>query len=316
MELIEILLSIRVSHTLRTVLAGSAVVGAAAGMLGCFSYLRREALVGSVVGHAAFAGITGAFLIVSFVTGSSALAVASMTPGALVAGVLAMLAATAVVNYTPVKSDTAMAISMSVFFGVGIFLLRIIQTGNLPERSAVAGYMFGQAALLTQANVRVIVGLAGVSLAVMTLLWKELKLMTFDRSFGAALGYPAKRLDYVVTTVIVLAVVVGLSIVGVVLMAALLVAPAAAARQWTRRLSTMVLGAGAVGAVSGAAGALISAGTRGLPTGPVIVLVSIAFAVLSVLFAPHRGVVWGKLERHRAREHVLRYTDHGAGGRA
>jgi manganese/zinc/iron transport system permease protein len=83
----------------------------------------------------------------------------------------------------------------------------------------------------------------------------------------------------------------------VVLMAAMVIAPAVAARQWTRRLEHMVLLAAGFGMVSGVAGAVISALGPGLATGPLIVLAASAIVLVSILFAPGRGVVWDALKR-------------------
>jgi manganese/zinc/iron transport system permease protein len=92
---------------------------------------------------------------------------------------------------------------------------------------------------------------------------------------------------------------VGLQTVGVVLIVAALITPAAAARQWTDRLGVMVLLASCIGAISGVVGSLASAYVPRLPTGPVIVVVSSGILIVSLLFAPQRGLVWALL-RERA----------------
>lgn len=59
----------------------------------------------------------------------------------------------------------------------------------------------------------------------------------------------------------------------------------------------MALLAAAIGAASGIAGTLFSAGAASVPTGPAIVLVATAFTEGSVLFAPQRGVLWRMRQR-------------------
>lgn len=81
----------------------------------------------------------------------------------------------------------------------------------------------------------------GVVLALLFLYWKEFKLLSFDRDFGATLGLPMQGLEILLTVLLVVAIVIGLQAVGVVLMSAMVVAPAAAARQWTDRLGLMVV---------------------------------------------------------------------------
>jgi manganese/zinc/iron transport system permease protein len=88
-----------------------------------------------------------------------------------------------------------------------------------------------------------------------------------------------------------------------VLMSAMIVAPAVAARQWTDRLGVMVALSAFFGALAGVAGAFLSSATAHLPTGPAVVVCISVIAVLSLLFAPNRGVVWTRIAaaRHRKR---------------
>src|SRR5690606_1567413 len=124
------------------------------------------------------------------------------------------------------------------------------------------------------------------------LFWKEFKLITFDPEFAASLGFPVRILDVLLTTLLVVAIVLGLQTVGVVLMSAMIVAPAAAARQWTDRLSRMIILGGFFGALAGIGGTLISSSAERLPTGPVIVLCISALVLFSLLFATNRGLLW------------------------
>jgi manganese/zinc/iron transport system permease protein len=119
-----------------------------------------------------------------------------------------------------------------------------------------------------------------------------------------------RRLDAVLTLLLVIAIVIGLQTVGVVLMSAMIVAPAAAARQWSRRLAPMVVIAAAVGVVSGVAGSAASSLVPRLPTGPTIVVVLSVIVAGSIVFAPGRGLVGrairlGRLRRAPEQEPVL-----------
>ena len=97
-----------------------------------------------------------------------------------------------------------------------------------------------------------------VAVLALLVLWKEFKLLSFNPDFAASLGFPVRRLDVLLTSLLVIAIVVGLKTVGVVLMSAMVVAPGAAARQWTDRLGVMVILSAAIGAASGLAGSVIS----------------------------------------------------------
>src|ERR687892_2013479 len=101
-------------YTLRTVALGAAVIGIVSGALGSYAVLRRQSLLGDTISHAALPGIAIAFVL----TGSKA--TLTLTLGAALAGFAATLCVMAVVRTTRVKVDSALALVLSVFFGVGL----------------------------------------------------------------------------------------------------------------------------------------------------------------------------------------------------
>ena len=125
---------------------------------------------------------------------------------------------------------------------------------------------------------------------------------------------PVRRLDVLLTTLIVLAIVIGLQAVGVVLMSAAIVAPAAAARQWTDRLGRMALLAATFGALGGVGGALLSASVARLPTGPTVVVLDSVIVVVSLLLAPNRGLLWRTIRYQRERRRLVAALAAGGDG--
>ena len=285
-------------YTLRTVALGSAALGLTSGALGTFAVLRRQSLLGDAISHAALPGVALAFLL----TGSKAPLV--LVAGAAVAGFLGTLLVMGVTRTTRVKYDSALGIVLSVFFGVGLVLLTFIQRRPDASQAGLDRFLFGQAAGLLQRDLVSMAVLGGIALVAMLLVWKELKLLAFDPDYGASLGVPMRALDVLLTGLLVIAIVVGLQTVGVVLMAAMVIAPFAAARQWSDRLGFTVAVAGAFGALAGIAGAVLSAEAARLPTGPTIVLCASAIVVVSLLFAPRRGLVWREVRGRRDRRRL------------
>ncbi|MDR7457887.1 MAG: iron chelate uptake ABC transporter family permease subunit [Armatimonadota bacterium] len=278
-------------YTLRTVALGSALLGITSGVLGSFAVLRRQGLLGDVLSHAALPGVCLAFLL----TGTRTPAV--LLAGAAVSCWLGAAALFRVVEETRVSEDSAMGIVLSVFFGFGIVLLTFISKRGDAAQAGLNTYLFGQAATLVWENVVTMAALGLLAIAAVVLWYKEFKLLAFDPEFATSLGYNTRRLGLLLTSVTVVAIVIGLQTVGVVLMAAMLVGPAVAARQWTSRLSRMLVVAALVGALSGLSGALISMSQPRLPTGPMIILSLTALVVVSLLLAPERGLLWER--RHR-----------------
>ncbi|HRC87643.1 MAG TPA: iron chelate uptake ABC transporter family permease subunit, partial [Thermoanaerobaculia bacterium] len=293
------------SYSAQVVLAGVSLLGVAGGVVGSFALLRRQSLLSDALAHAALPGVCVAFLLTE---SKSSL---PLLVGALVSGLLGTLAVTTLVRRSRLKADSAIGVVLSVFFALGIVLLTRIQKLPLGNQSGLDKYLFGQAATLMPRDVATIGALTAVVLLLVAFFYKELKLLCFDREFGASLGWPMRRIELLLVFLLVTVVVVGLQAVGVVLMVAALITPAAAARQWTDRLSTLLLLAAAIGGGVGVAGTLISASWANAPTGPAIVVVSSAVLVVSLLFAPRRGLVWARLRaralaRRIRRENLLK----------
>ena len=298
MDLLDFWFNLLSDYTLRTVALGTAMIGIVSGTLGAFAVLRKQSLLGDAMSHAALPGVVLAFLL----TRSKAPLV--LVLGALFAGWLGTLWLMSIVKYTRLKSDGALALVLSVFFGFGLVLLTFTQRLPDARQAGLDHFLFGQAAALLERDIVTMALLGGLALAVLAMLWKELKLLSFDREFGASLGFPMGALDVVLTTLLVVAIVVGLQAVGVVLMSALVVAPAAAARQWTDRLSVLVLLSGLFGALAGVAGAALSSTGAGLATGPTVVLCASAIVAVSLLFAPRRGLLWKAARQARNRRRL------------
>ncbi|MFL6294208.1 MAG: iron chelate uptake ABC transporter family permease subunit [Thermoanaerobaculia bacterium] len=288
------------TFTARNVLIGATLLGVLGGTLGTFALLRRQSLLGDALAHAALPGVCIAYLI----TGTKS--PLPLFAGALAAGLLGSLLILATVRWSRIKEDSAIGIVLSVFFGIGIVLLTLIQKLPAGNQSGLDKYLFGQAATLVVADLQVMAVLGAIVIAFVVAFYKEFKLLAFDREFGSSLGLPMRKLEVLLTLLLVVVVVVGLQTVGVVLIVATLITPAAAARQWTDRLGAMLLLSAGIGATAGAAGSLVSASMAKLPTGPVIVLVSSSVLIVSLLLAPSRGILWARLRERQVAGRIQR----------
>jgi len=275
----------------RWVVAGSVLLGGAAGGLGSFVYLQKRSLLGDTLAHAALPGVCLAFLLIGrkeFI---------ALLLGAAATGWLGALAVNYIVTHTKLKLDAALGIVLTSFFGLGIVMLTHIQKSGSGAQSGLDKFLFGQAAVMSQYDVTVLAVVAVILLVIVLIWFNRFMLISFDPGFASSIGLKVGWLQFILTSMIVMAVTIGLQAVGVVLMAAMLITPAAAARQWTNQLSVMVVLASLFGIVSGLFGAYISFLAPGFPTGPwMVVVVTIIFAI-SVLFAPKRGVV-SRMRRH------------------
>ncbi len=295
----QTLLNLLSDYTFQTVALGSALLGIVSGVLGSFAVLRRQSLLGDGVSHAALPGVVMAFLL----TGSKNTEVLLL--GALLTGMAVTFLIVCIIRHSRIKFDSALALVMSVFFGLGMVLLTYAQKVPNANQAGLKRFIYGQASTLLQRDVGLMAVCGGFLLLVVVLFWKEFKLFSFDPDFAQALGFRTGRLNLLLSFLIVLSIIIGLQTVGVVLMSAMLIAPAVAARQWSNRLCVMVILASFFGAVSGVAGTLFSSAVPNLPTGPVIVVCISVIAVVSLLFAPGRGILHRICRRHKSRVRLL-----------
>jgi manganese/zinc/iron transport system permease protein len=284
----------RENYNTLVVLAGVSLLGASAGIIGAFAVLRKRALTGDALSHAALPGICLAFLILRERN------LTAMLAGALVSGVIGIAIISALGRWTRIKEDAAIGTVLTVFFGLGVVLLKVIQNmGGVGSKAGLDSYILGKTAGMTRGDVYVILSASLVCLALIVLLYKEFQLVAFDKDFASSLGWPVFRIDLLLMSLVAAAVVIGLPNVGVVLVSALLIIPGASARFWTNRLDTLLLLSGIFGFTTGLIGTILSAVFEGLPAGPIIVLTGTTIFLASLLFGIRRGLIARLIEHLR-----------------
>lgn len=235
--------------TVQTVVLGSALLGATAGALGTFAVLRRQSLLGDAMSHAALPGVVMGY----FVSGGRHLG--AILIGALLAGLAAALFALFLSRQPRIKEEAALGAALSLGFALGVVLLTVAQKQATASHAGLDTFLFGQAAATLRSDLVWLGGLAAVAGLILAVLWRQAKLATFDRDFAAVSGVAVPRIEALLT-----------------------------ARQWSGSLGGMVLLAGAIGLVSAVIGAVLSALSPGLSTGPLVVLVATAAVAISLVF--------------------------------
>lgn len=280
----------------RYVVLGSVLLTGSSALMGTFALLNKKSLVGDAISHAVLPGVCLAFMLagnkdpVWIIT------------GAFFTGALAVYFIDFIVQHSRIKEDAAIALVLSVMFGVGIVLLTAIQKGGNAAQSGLDQFLFGRAAAINRHDLLAFGTAALCMVAVTVIFFRAFFLQAFDSAYAQALGFPVKLIRFVQTSLIVLAVVIGIQAVGVVLMAAVLITPAAAARYWSASVKTMLWLSALFGIVSGFFGAFISYTAPAMPTGPWIVVVASVIAFIAVIFSPGKGVLSRFLRQQKLRQ--------------
>ena len=282
---------------------GALLLGIAAGVAGTFLFLRKRALVSDAISHATLPGVGLAF-IAMVAMGGDGRSLFGLLLGAAVSAGLGLLCVQWLTRRTRLGEDAAIGAVLSVFFGLGIVILTIVQTMNAGRQAGQEGFLLGSTAGMLRSEALLLAVSAGLVLLLVLVLRRPLTLAAFDPGFAEATGWRPARVDLAMMGIVLLVTVVGLKVVGLILIVALLIVPPVTARFWSERVDVVVITSGVLGGLAGYLGAAISATAPALPTGPIVVLVSFALFALSLLGAPGRGVLASVLRHQRYQRRV------------
>ena len=294
-EIIELFIN---SYTFRVVALGCSLLGGISAIIGTFAVLKRESLLGDGIAHASLAGVCLAFIL----TGKKELTVLLL--GALIIGVICILLIYFIQLNSKVKFDSSIALMLSTFFGLGLVLLTYLKTVPGAKKAGLNRFIFGQASTLILRDIYFITPVGLILLILVLIFWKEIKISIFDKDYAKTLGINSDRIRLLVSIMIVINVITGIQVAGVVLMTSMLVAPSVAARQWSDKLSVVVLLGSIFGIISGFIGTSISTINVELPTGPLIILSLSLFVLVSLLFSP-RGIIKRYINIRRRNKEII-----------
>lgn len=290
------------SYTTQMVLLGTALLGLASGIAGTFAVLRKESLIGDGLSHAALPGVVIAFLL----TGIKDIEV--LIAGAALSSIAATWLITITVENSKIKFDGALATILSAFFGLGMVLLTYVQSLNNAGQAGLSKFIFGQAATILARDVYITSAAALIIIVLTALFWKELKLISFDVEYAKTLQIPVTFTLILYRALLIMTIIIGIQSVGAILISSLLIAPAVGARQWTNKLGTMCILAGFFGMVSAIGGTIWSTSVQKLPTGPAIIVILSVIVLLSLIFAPNRGILWQIRKNRQSKRALLSET--------
>ena len=298
-------LMLRAGYNAALVTLGAALLGFAAGTAGTFLFLRKRALVSDAVAHATLPGVGIAFLVMVALGGEGRNLVGLLL-GSAVSAWIGLLLVEWIARRTRLAEDAAIGAVLSVFFGLGVVLLTVIQTLDRGRQAGLEDFLLGSTAGMLLQDAQIIAVGGALVVAAIWVLRRPMTLVAFDPGYAASLGLDVRRVDLAMMGLVMAVTVIGLKLVGLILIVAMLIIPAVTARFWTNRADRVLWAAGVIGALSGYVGAALSASAPDLPTGPIIVLIAAGLFTLSLLFAPVRGVLAAALAHRRFQARVHR----------
>lgn len=250
----------------------SALVGAVCAFLSAFLMLKGWSLIGDALGHAVVPGVAGAYMIGL-----------PYSLGAFFAGLLAALSMVLVRQRTKLREDAIIGIVFTSFFALGLLMVSI-WPASVNIQAIVMGNILG----ISDEDTLQVAAIAGVSLTILVLKWKDLMLVFFDENHARTVGIDPRALQILFFTLLAACIVAALQTVGAILVIAMVVTPGATAYLLTDRFQVLLVLSVAIGAATAFLGAYISFFLDGATGGIIVTLQTLLF-LLAFVFAPKHG---------------------------
>ena len=271
----------------------AAIVAVACAIPGVFLVLRKMALISDAISHSILPGIVIGFFITQDLNSPLLILFAALT------GVITVILVEVIQKTGLVKEDTAIGLVFPTMFSIGVILIAknandihldvdAVLLGELAfapfDRMLISGMDMGPKSLWVMGGVLL------VSITLLILFFKELKVSTFDVGLSSALGFSPVVLHYGLMSVSSVTIVGAFDAVGAILVVALMIAPAATAYLLTNDLKRMLVLSVVFGVFSAIAGYWLAHLLDASISGSMTTVLGIVF-LLVYLFAPKKGLI-------------------------
>lgn len=222
--MLEILTDPLGEEFMRRAFAEVILIGVPAGILGCWVVLYGDSYAAESISHSIFPG-----LVIAAMAGVPLLA------GGAPALLLGALGIALVARHQRIDRDTAIAVVVTGFFGLGALLA--LAADSPPRLEAL---LFGDILAVTGSDLAVSALLFLLALSGLWLLHHRLLAAGFDPGSGRQLGAPARLTEFLLLGLLAATVLVAVQGLGNLLVVAVIVGPAATARLLSNRIGPMM----------------------------------------------------------------------------
>lgn len=284
----------------------ASLVAIACALPGTFLVLRKMAMISDAISHAILPGIVLGFFITHDLNSPLLILLAALT------GVVTVVLVEFIQKTGLVKEDTAIGLVFPALFSIGVIL--IAKNAN-DVHLDIDAVLLGELAFapfdrflindsdMGPKSLWVIGCILLISLVLLFLFFKELKLSTFDKGLATTLGFSPVILHYGLMTVSSVTIVGAFDAVGAVLVVALIISPAATAYLLTNDLKKMLLLSCFFGVFSAISGYWMANILDASIAGSMTTVLGVLFLFV-YLFSPKQGVLSGFFKERQQRVEV------------
>jgi zinc transport system permease protein len=244
--------------------AAAILASISCGIIGSYIVARRIVFISGGITHASFGGIGLAWYL-------------GFNPvfGAAVFGVLSALGIEWISKKTEVRQDSVIGILWA--FGMALGIIFIYMTpGYAPN---LMSFLFGNILTVGALDLYLLLALCLFTIAIFFFLLRPILFIAFDEEFARTQKAPVQILNYLMISLVALAIVLNIRVVGIILVISFLTIPQTIANMFTNDFKKMMLGSILFGILGSFIGLLVSYWINA-PSGATIIF---SFVILFIL---------------------------------
>jgi manganese/zinc/iron transport system permease protein len=218
------------------------LVACCSALMGTFLVLKKMTMLANSLSHTILLGIVIAYLmLIPFIPAEEvhahAISIQVLLLASLITGVITTLLTQLLTNLLKLQEDASTGLVFTTLFALGIVLVTIFTRNTHLGTEAIMGNVDA----LHVHDLKLISWITLLDFAIVVLLFKEFKIITFDSGLAAAQGIPKSAFNYLLMVMTSATVIGAFRAVGVLLVLAFLVGPVLTARLFTHRLNILIL---------------------------------------------------------------------------
>lgn len=236
-------------------------------LIGVFLVVRRYSLMADTLAHVSLVGVAIGLLTKT-----------SPVISAIAASAVAAILIERLRGVKKIFAESILALFLSGSLAVAVVLISFSRDFNVNLLS----YLFGSISTIEPIDLYFLSILFVIVILIVTLLYKELFLVSFDEELAEASGIRAKALNLLLVILAAITVSLSMRIVGILLIGALMVIPVITAKQFERSFRDTIFMSIAFSLTSVISGLFLSY-YFDLASGGTIVIIALAIFFLSLL---------------------------------
>lgn len=248
-------------------LAAGLITALVCPLIGIFVVVRRQSLIGDGLGHLAFAGVTGGYLLGWYPAAGAFVLTVSGAVG---------------IELVRQRHSQYTDMGLAIFFYAGIALAIIFSTMTRMPSSGLLSFLFGSIITVTTTDVALIALCGTVVAAVVYFFFDKLMLIAMDEDVARVSGINTPFINMIFSILTALVVVVGMSVVGILLVSALMIVPVAAAYLLRRGFRQTLAFATVFSVLSVLVGLILSFYLDIAPGGTIVITAVITYVAIAV----------------------------------